>query len=52
MQFRRELEDLKLEYADKRRALGQLLADIVRRTAERDRIDGEIAQAKQRAFGG
>jgi chromosome segregation ATPase len=52
VQFRRELSDLKLEYQDKRQALGKLMADIVRRNTELTRIDGEIAQAKQRAFGG
>jgi chromosome segregation ATPase len=50
-QFRRELENLQLEYADKRRQLGQLMADIVRRNTELDRINSEIGQAKQRAFG-
>jgi hypothetical protein len=51
-QFRRELEHLKLEYQDKRQALGKLMADIVRRNTELDRINSEIGQAKQRAFGG
>jgi hypothetical protein len=51
-QFRRELSDLKLEYQDKRQQLGQLMADIVRRTGELQRIDSQIQQAKQRAFGG
>ena len=51
MQFRRELEHLKLEYQDKRQALGKLMADIVRRNTELDRINSEIGQAKQRAFG-
>jgi hypothetical protein len=52
VQFRRELEHLKLEYQDKRQALGKLMADIVRRNTELDRINSEIGQAKQRAFGG
>jgi hypothetical protein len=51
-QFRRELSDLKLEYQDKRQALGKLMADIVRRNTELERINVEIGQAKQRAFGG
>jgi septal ring factor EnvC (AmiA/AmiB activator) len=51
-QFRRELEHLKLEYQDKRQALGKLMADIVRRNTELDRVNSEIAQAKMRAFGG
>ena len=52
VQFRRELEHLKLEYQDKRQALGKLMADIVRRNTELQRIDAAIGQAKQRAFGG
>jgi hypothetical protein len=52
VQFRRELEHLKLEYQDKRQALGQLMADIVRRNTELQKIDAAIGQAKQRAFGG
>jgi|SRR5215469_775498 len=51
-QFRRELSDLQLQYQDQRRQLGQLMADIVRRGSELQRIDSEITQAKQRAFGG
>ena len=51
-QFRRERENLQLDYADKRQQLGQLMADIVRRTGELSGIDSKIAQAKQRAFGG
>jgi chromosome segregation ATPase len=51
-QFRLALSDLKLEYQDKRQALGQLMADIVRRNTELDRINCGIEQAKQRAFGG
>jgi hypothetical protein len=52
VQFRRELEHLRLEYADKRQQLGQLMADIVRRGGELAQIDSKIQQAKQRAFGG
>jgi hypothetical protein len=52
VQFRRELEHLKLEYQDKRQELGKLMADIVRRHTELERINAEIGQAKQRAFGG
>jgi hypothetical protein len=51
VQFRRELEHLKLEYQDKRQALGKLMADIVRRNTELERINSGIGQAKQRAFG-
>jgi hypothetical protein len=51
-QFRLALSDLKLEYQDKRQELGKLMADIVRRTAELQKIDAAIGQAKQRAFGG
>jgi hypothetical protein len=51
-QFRRELEHLKLEYQDKRQKLGKLMADIVRRNTELQKIDAAIGQAKQRAFGG
>ena len=52
MAMRRELEHLQLDYGDKRRQLGQLMADIVRRTDELQRIDTQIQLAKQRAFGG
>jgi len=51
-QFRLALSDLKLEYQDKRQALGKLMADIVRRNTELERINSEIGQARQRAFGG
>ena len=51
VQFRRELEHLKLEYQDKRQELGKLMADIVRRNTELERINSGIGQAKQRAFG-
>ena len=50
--LRRERENLQLDYGDKRRQLSQLMADIVRRTDELQRIDTQIQQAKQRAFGG
>ena len=33
-QFRRELSDLKLEYQDKRQQLGQIMADVIRRSAQ------------------
>jgi hypothetical protein len=51
-QFQLALSDLKLEYQDKRQELGKLMADIVRRTTELQKIDAAIGQAKQRAFGG
>jgi chromosome segregation ATPase len=40
-QYRRELSDLQLEYQDKRQQLGQLMADIVRRGGELQRINGD-----------
>jgi chromosome segregation ATPase len=51
-QFRRELSDLQLQYQDKRQKLGRLMADIVRRSDELQRINSEIGRAKQAAFGG
>jgi hypothetical protein len=51
-QFRRALSDLKLEYQHTRQQLGQLNADIARRNTELQKIDTQIQQAKQRAFGG
>ena len=46
-QFRLALSDLKLEYQGQRQQLGQLNADITRRSAELDRINRGIEQAKQ-----
>jgi hypothetical protein len=51
-QFRLALSDLKLEYQNARQQLGQVNADITRRSQELQVIDQKISQAKARAFGG
>ena len=51
-QFQRALSDLQRQYQDQRHQVGRLDGDITRRSAELDRINRGIEQAKQRAFGG
>lgn len=51
-QLRGEFSNLKPQYQELKRQYDQLGADINRRSEQLHRIDGEIAQAKHRAFGG
>ena len=51
-QFKRELSDLQLQYQAKRQELGQLTVEVAHRTAELNRVNSEIQNARQRAFGG